>query len=66
MDIKRLPRGGKFSSFIIDSWFINSSLVSKKVSVYRNEQNGQEHIKSHKDKLCQLRSVHGVCETKLV
>ena len=60
MDIKRLLRWGKFSSFIIDSWFINSSLVSKKVSVYRNEQNGQEHIKSHKDKLCQLRSVHGV------
>ena len=29
-------------------------------SVYRNEQNGQEHINSHKDKLCQLRSVHGV------
>ena len=33
----------------------------QKVSVHRNEQNGQEeHIKSHEDKLCLPRSVHGV------
>ena len=36
------------------------SFSFQKVSIHRNEQNGQEYNKSHKDKLCQPRSVHGV------
>ena len=52
---------GKFSLFVIDSWFIIFIEFSfQKVSIHRNEQNGQEYNKSHKEKLCQPRSVHGV------
>ena len=44
---------GKFNLFVIDSWFIIFIEFSfQKVSIHRNEQNGQEYNKSHKDKLC--------------
>ena len=51
----KVAAGGKFSSFIIDSWF-----SFQKVSIHHNEQNGQGYIKSQEEKLCQPRSVHGV------
>ena len=37
---------GKFSLFVIDSWFIIFIEFSfQKVSIHRNEQNGQEYIR---------------------
>ena len=57
----KVAAGGKFSSFIIDSWFIIFIEFSfQKVSIHHNEQNGQGYIKSQEEKLCQPRSVHGV------
>ena len=59
MDIKRLPQR---ESLVHHRQLIYQLKFSfQKVSVHRNEQNGQEeYIKSHEDKLCLPRSVHGV------
>ena len=59
----KVAAGGKFSSFIIDSWFMNFGSVFKKsrfTTVNQTVKNTCRYLKSHKHKLCQPRSVHGV------
>ena len=55
IDITKLPQGESLVHLLL-----TADLASKKVSIHRNEQNGQGYIKSHEEKLCQPRSVHGV------
>ena len=62
-EYKKVAAGGKFSSFIIDSWFMNFSSVFKKsrfTTLNQTVKNTCRYLKSHKHKLCQPRSVHGV------
>ena len=62
MNISRSPQR-EVKSFIIDSWFMNFSSVFKKslfTTMNQTVKNTCRYIKSHKHKLCQPRSVHGV------
>ena len=53
----KVAAGGKFSLFITDSWLNNFN----ELSLYSPQRTKRSrNIKSHKDKLCQPRSVHGV------